>query len=69
MELEQLLDNIAIIKDTHPSIYNIWNIYLKTKIEHYKKINEQCIKMLEYVKNNDEPSPDLLLTLTILNIT
>ena len=68
MELEEMLEEIKIIKYSHPRIYTIWNTYLQEQIDKEKKIANQCKKMLEYVKTINEPSNDLLLSLTILNI-
>ena len=68
MKLEELLEEIKTIKNSHPHIYTIWNTYLQEQIDKNKKIACQCKKMLEYVKTIKEPNQDLLLSLTILNI-
>lgn len=66
--LEELLEKIKIIEHSHPRIYNMWITYLQEKIDKNKNIIAQCDKMLEYVQTIKEPSEDLLLSLTILNI-
>ena len=66
--LEELLEKIKIIEHSHPRIYNMWTTYLQDKIDKNKNIIAQCDKMLEYVQTIKEPSEDLLLSLTILNI-
>ena len=68
MKLEELLEEIKAIQNSHPHIYTIWNTYLQEQIDKNTKIASQCKKMLEYVKTIKEPNQDLLLSLTILNI-
>ncbi len=68
MELEQLLDQIKIIECTHPTLYKMWNTYINCKINDKNKIINKCNNMLDYAKEYNEPSLDVLLTLTILNI-
>ena len=68
MDLEQLLDNITLIENTHPILYKMWNTYINCKINDINNIINKCNNMLDYTKNHNEPSLDVLLTLTILNI-
>lgn len=68
MDLEQLLDNLTIIERTHPILYKMWNTYINCKINDINNIIYKCNNMLDYAKDHNEPSLDVLLTLTILNI-
>ena len=69
MELEQLLDKLKIIECTHPTLYKMWDTYINCKINDTNNIINKCNRMLDCTKEHSEPPLDLLLTLTILNIS
>ena len=67
----QLREKILDIKISHPTMFIVWDNYLKGKIDQQLQIKKQIDLLIENTKNNaitDMPIESFILLLSMQNI-